>query len=260
MKNTISDQASVNKKFATLLQLWRAKAVPHVTEGWNLLSAEQQGKLVSMNNFWCGLHFLVGLSEQANKTLAVWENLVHNGAEVGAPSLPRGYAKAGEAGTTRLVRTTCKAVQERGCEKSGKPLMFRDYLQQEGQVKNVPLAPFKGNRFNILFHNSAGLFYLLQDISIFADRHHKDNLLFASLNADLRVTTFQAGARALGLVSKLVTGPLWRELEKDGHVSEMSAKFAELHESFQVHVFIAQIKVHTCYIRLCIKMTMGQGR
>jgi hypothetical protein len=114
MKNTVSDQASVNKKFTTLLQTWREEVMPHVTEGWGLLSADQQGKLTSINSFWCGLHFIVGLSEQANKTLAVWEDLVHNGVKVGAPSLPRGFAKAGEAGTTRLIRTTCKAVQDRG--------------------------------------------------------------------------------------------------------------------------------------------------
>jgi hypothetical protein len=70
MKNTVSDQTSVNKKFTTLLQTWREEVMPHVTEGWDLLSADQQGKLTSINSFWCGLHFIVGLSEQANKTLA----------------------------------------------------------------------------------------------------------------------------------------------------------------------------------------------
>jgi hypothetical protein len=35
--------------------------------------------------FFCGLHFLVGLSEQANTTLSLWEGLVHSGQKVGAP-------------------------------------------------------------------------------------------------------------------------------------------------------------------------------
>jgi hypothetical protein len=112
--------------------------------------------------------------------------------------------------------------------------MFRDFLQEEGQVKNVPLAPFKGNRFNILFHNAAGIVFLFQDLTVFAGRHQTDNQLFAAITADLQVPTFQAGSRALGLLSKLVTGPLWRQLETAGHVSEMSPKFVELHESFQV--------------------------
>ena len=48
---------------------------------------------------------------------------------------------------------------------------------------------------------------------------------------DLHALTFQAGTRALGLIDKLVTGPLWREIEK-GHVMELTKvyvdrKFAE---------------------------------
>ena len=56
-----------------------------------------------------------------------------------------------------MVRTVCKAVQDRECEKTGKPVEFREFLQTQGQVKDVPLASFKGNIFNILFHNSAGV-------------------------------------------------------------------------------------------------------
>jgi hypothetical protein len=71
---------------------------------------------------------------------------------------------SGEAGTTRMVKTVCKAVQDRGCEKSGKSVEFREFLHAQGQVKDVPLASFKSNRFNILFHNSAGVYYLLHDL------------------------------------------------------------------------------------------------
>ncbi|VDI29540.1 Hypothetical predicted protein [Mytilus galloprovincialis] len=52
--------------------------------------------------------------EQANKTLSLWENLVHSGEKVGAPTLPGGYSIPGESGTSRLVRTVCKAVQDSG--------------------------------------------------------------------------------------------------------------------------------------------------
>jgi hypothetical protein len=71
-----------------------------------------------------------------------------------------------------MVRTVCKAVQDRDCEKSGKPVEFREFLQTQGQVKDVPLASFKGNIFNILFHNSAGVDYLLRDLLSFAEEHN----------------------------------------------------------------------------------------
>jgi hypothetical protein len=56
-----------------------------------------------------------------------------------------------------MASTVCKAVQDRGCEKSDKPVEFREFILTHGQVKEVPLASFKCNRFNILFHNSASL-------------------------------------------------------------------------------------------------------
>lgn len=89
-----------------------------------------------------------------------------------------------------MVRTVCKTVQDRGCEKSGKPVEFREFLHAQGQVKDVPLASFKGNRFNILFHNSAGVYYLLHDLLSFAEEHKTDNKLFVTINSDLNILAF----------------------------------------------------------------------
>ncbi|XP_071124318.1 uncharacterized protein [Mytilus edulis] len=209
---------------------WREKS--HVVENWDTLTVVQRERYITINYFFCGLHFLVGLSEQANTTLSLWESLVHSGEKVGAPTLPGGYSIPGESGTTRLVRTVCKEVQDRGWEKAGKPLQFRDFLHTQGQVKEVPLASCKGNRFNILFHNAAGVYYLLNDLLAFAEEHKADNRLFTAVNADLSVLCFQAGARALGIVSKMVTGPMWRFMEENGHVSELTPLYQQLYDAF----------------------------
>ncbi|CAC5418647.1 unnamed protein product [Mytilus coruscus] len=198
IKNTVSDQASVNKKFVTLLPEWREKALPHVVENWDTLTAVQIER----------------------------ESLVQSGEKVGAPTLPGGYSMPGESGTTRLVRTVCKSVQDRGCEKAGKPVQFWDLVQPQGQVKEMPLASFKGNRFNILFHNAVEVYYLLNDLLSFAEDHKTDNRLFTAVNADLCILSFQAVARALGIISKMVTGTMWRFMEENGHVSELTTVLA----------------------------------
>jgi hypothetical protein len=100
-------------------------------------------------------------------------------------------------------------------------------------VNDVPLASFKGNRFNILFHNSAGVYYLLHDLLSFAEEHKTDNKLFAAIDSDLNILPFQAGARALGIISKMVTGPMWRFLEKEGHVNELSPVYQHLYSAFK---------------------------
>ena len=253
MKNTVSDQASVNKKLNQLFVQWRSEALPHVVDGWAEMTEDTKGKLLHVNYFWCGLHFLVGLSEQANKTLCLWDELLHDNQQVGAPALPGGYSKAGEAGTTRLVRTVCKALQDRGCERAGKPVQFRDFLRLEGQVKDVPLLPFKGNRFNVLFHNAAGTYYLLRDIQTFLSRHNNDNNLLRAVFADSQVVSFQAGLRALGLISLLVTEPLWREIVREGHVSHMTHVFQGLVAHFEVSTLpfsLSTLYLHcTCILK-----------
>ena len=61
-----------------------------------------------------------------------------------------GYSENGDCGTLRLIRTLCKAVQQRGCEKSGKMVDFDLSLGEDVKTGNS-LAQFKGNRFNIIF-------------------------------------------------------------------------------------------------------------
>ena len=69
-----------------------------------------------------------------------------------------GYSKNGESGTLRLIRTLCKAVQQRGGEKSGRMVDFDLSLEEDGITGN-PLAQFKGNRFNIIFYNAGIVYY-----------------------------------------------------------------------------------------------------
>ena len=95
------------------------------------------------------MHYVVGLADQAEGALKVFTigSLAHGG-----------YSKNGESGTLRLIRTLCKAVQVRGCEKSGRMVDFDLSLEEDGITGN-PLAQFKGNRFNIIFYNAGIVYY-----------------------------------------------------------------------------------------------------
>ena len=61
------------------------------------------------------------------------------------------------AGTLRLIRSTCKAVQKQCSQQAGCHLMFKAYLESKG-ISTFPIAKFQGNRFNIIFYNAAGVF------------------------------------------------------------------------------------------------------
>ena len=82
--------------------------------------------------------------DQVEAALKVFDNLLYGNNKVGSLKSSKGFSK-GESGTLRLIRTVCKAVQAKGCEKSGRAVDFLTFLQSEKNVKIVQLAPFRGN-------------------------------------------------------------------------------------------------------------------
>ena len=116
LKNTMSDRHAAEKLFNELLHDFRAEILPTVAENWNQMTEMEKEQLTRMNNFFCGLHFLVGLADTAEETVKLWE-AHYTSKEVPASS-----------GTQRLVRTACKAFHHRGSQQS-----------------KIPLAQFIGN-------------------------------------------------------------------------------------------------------------------
>ncbi|XP_071501580.1 uncharacterized protein [Diadema antillarum] len=229
IKNTMSDRHVAEKKFNKLLKDYRQDLLPEIVDGWGEMNDAEKEQFTSMNNFFCGLHYLVGLADYASKTIKAWEEMIFGNDRVGAESLGGMHVERGECGTVRLVRTVCKSVQDRGCARSGKPVEFRTFLKSKG-IEHVPLAPFKGNRFNILFLNGGGVFFLRSELKEFCEEQVEDHL--KAVGADLRVSQYLAAARALGLIDKLVTAPLWRVINESSHIAEMNQQYANLHTCF----------------------------
>ena len=184
-----------------------------------------------MNDLFCGLHYIVGLADQADEALKVWDKLLYDDAKVGGLS-QGGYSK-GESGTLRILRTVCKAVQAKGCERSGRALSFADYVSDKG-IESIHLAAFVGNRFNIIFHNGRGVFYLHEHLRPFFELMKDENKLLKAVHYDLAVSSFLAECRALGLINKFITGPLWRVLaQNDISFIDMSARYQRLLKCFE---------------------------
>ena len=157
------------------------------------------------------MHYVVGLADQAEGAPKVFDRLLYN--EIPMGSLAHGgYSKKPcEFGTLRLIRTLCKAVQQRGCENSGRMVDFDLSLEEDGITWNL-LAQFIGKRFNIIFYNAGIVYYLQKNCKTFFNNVFEENRLLAAVHYDLNVPSFIAGCRALGLIGKFLTGPLWRLL------------------------------------------------
>ena len=65
----MSDRCIVQKKFNTILGQFRKEIVPAVIQGWDLTKEEEQEKMLHMNDFFCGLHYIVGMADQSEAAL-----------------------------------------------------------------------------------------------------------------------------------------------------------------------------------------------
>ncbi len=233
IKNTMSDRHSAEKKFSSLLEDYRAEILAKVKTGWKDLSEEEKKSVTRLNTFFCGMHFVVGMADCANESLAAAEKAILGPeSRAGATRIAPSFCSPKEAGTIRLIRTVCNAVQKHGSERAGVHIYFAQYLREKG-IDSMPLATFRGNRFNIIFHDAAGVYYLQEHLKAFFESYGTDNPLLKAVAADLAEPTFIAGCKALGLLNKFVTGPLWRVLEGTGSILDMNRVYTSMRDQFK---------------------------
>ena len=107
-------------------------------------------------------------------------------------------------------------------------MYISDFLKHN-HMKTVPLKAYRGSRFNILFSNASALFFIHEEVIQFLDGHGAENRLLKSVQFDLKVNEYLAGIKALGLISKLITCPLWSVLEDKGvSIVDMNERYLDL--------------------------------
>ena len=139
-------------------------------------------------------------------------------------------------GTVRLIRTACKAFEKHGNEQSGAHSTFKTFLQSHNEyhLKKVPLASFRGNRFNIIFLDAGILYFLRKAIDDFFNTGlSTGNQLLKAVEADSKIDEYWAICKALGLISKIVTGPFWRLLESPLPILEMNKQYQHMVTCFE---------------------------
>ena len=234
IRSTMSDQAATEKCFNDLLQQYRASVLPVVIDNWDLMADTEQEMHSRMYNFFCGLHLLVNMAEVTSSALLKYES-ANGWNELGAASQRDTslFVKKSESSIVRTVRTVCKALTRGGDEKNGCFMQFSEFVRQLGEKNR--LVSFRGNRFNILFLDGGLVYFHASHIIEFLNNVHgsRSNSLLLAISRDCSVSPFLAGCRALGLLDKLVTAPLWRIIESKGHILDMNTHYETLERFFQ---------------------------
>ena len=80
------------------------------------------------------------------------------------------------------------------------------------------------------------MYFLKSHMKEYLWHHHPGalNRLLQAVLSDLQVSHFVAGARALGIIDKVITGPFWRHLESSSvSILEMSDTYCKMKSNFE---------------------------
>ena len=163
---------------------------------WDQLTDLVKSSITNLNIFFCGLHVLVHTAETATASLQQAECGL---LETVPPIHDTTFRKGNEPGCLRLVRTVSKAFSSGGDKRNGAHGPFSVYIKpflKDNAMLSMPIERFKGNRFNILFSNAAGVYFLIPKIKEFF--HGNDsNRLLKSVKFDVNKNELIAGCKAL---------------------------------------------------------------
>ena len=74
------------------------------------------------------------------------------------------------------------------------------------------------------------MYYLRKNCKKFFNDVFEENRLLTAVHYDINVTSFIAGCRALGLIDKFLTGPLWRLLVQVKNVRDLNNYYQRIEE------------------------------
>ena len=223
IKNMMTDRHVVNDSLKLLLEKWRNDCLPLIIDNFKSIPIEIQAKLGEINHFKCNLHVLVNLGTQAENALKQWEKSVVI-AESSSNFIKGSYNFSTNA--PDFIRASTKLCVPGADQKSGYGLLFKSYLDSLNPPVTLEMSTFHGHRINVLFSMGAAVFYHRHHISDFINSYFLSctgqNNLVTCVSNYLNNNVYIAGCRALGIVDKLLTGPLWRQIESTKHILDLN--------------------------------------
>lgn len=137
------------------------------------------------------------------------------------------YFSTSEAKTITLMRCCSKCFSCGGDEKCGTYAEFKVYCSSRDE--KVLFIPFRGNRFNIIFFIAEVVYYHRERISTFLNNVHGiTNNLHKIIAHLIQNPIYLAACKVLGLISKLITAPFWRIIEKNLNILDLNTYFESL--------------------------------
>ena len=222
---TMSDRAATEKLFNKNVE----KLINDTKAAAGSLRDEDIQIAVELLNLYCGLHTLVHAAECVVSSTVSAEKGYFEGSP---PIFNSSFFRANQSGAARLIETTCKAFSRGGDEKNGVYAKFfssvKNILREKFDARSLPLTPFHGSRFNILFHNASVIYALRKEIADFLVTN-AHNGLTKSCKLDINEDFYVAGTRAIAVLGKTNTKPLFAMQEdKEVDILQMGDHYVNM--------------------------------
>ncbi len=108
---------------------------------------------------------------------------------------------------------------------------WRAFLEKKN-VKNEMIS-FLHHRFNVIFVLGDAFYINRSHLKEFVESLQSDNSLHQSIKQDIDDKIFLASRRALGILNKLISGPLYRKVVELGHIFDLDNVWADLLNCFE---------------------------
>jgi E1A/CREB-binding protein len=129
-------------------------------------------------------------------------------------------------------------------EKCGYGLLLKTFLNQLKSPVELKQTTFHGHRINLFSMSASGFFFFIffyhrnhfkEFIEVYFNKEDRNRLVSSVYNY-VNNPVYLAGCRALGIIDKLLTGPLWRIIENVEHILDLNDTwfnyFQKMHLNF----------------------------
>ena len=148
---------------------------------------------------YCGKHLILNLQEYASAALNAWEKIESGDQKIGREKKLLWNRRKNASASMLTVRTYCDLLGPDCDAQSGLTEEFKSIVDASH------LVAFRGNRFNVPFHNAGAVFYHGDDFHALCaslDTCREENMYIKCLKADFELDIILAGIRAMGIIGQ----------------------------------------------------------
>ena len=225
-KGLMTDRCAVNGCFFDEFKKWRTEIIPFVVKNYDSMPQNEKETITRMHHVFCGLHVLHNMGLYAEKAIKEWEKVVLEDA-----SIHSGFQKGNSRSYDLLFELSKLTSVAHGDQRSGKAAEWHSYLNKIDE-KNY-MTSFLHHRFNIFFVLGGSAYFHRNHLRDFVNHLNHGNFLHESIKSDIESTVYIAAFRALGIMNKMVAGPLFRKVEEVGHIFDLNDVWVSLNEKLR---------------------------